>query len=144
MVCRLLLWYSTFVDPTWVENDTQIQLSFPSENEQQVYRTLWCYAIPLWLRARGMHFQCLNGFQLVSPPMRTVVGKPYVSKAFSVVGGYGPNVRPILHLGPFRNHQFINGLSLPCGGKVSTVGNWVRSIVVGSRISLPASVYFTL
>jgi hypothetical protein len=28
---------------------------------------------------------------MVSPPMRTVVGKPYVSpKAFSVVGGYGP------------------------------------------------------
>jgi hypothetical protein len=53
----------------------------------------------------SMHFQCLNGgLQLVSPPMRTVVvGKPYVSpKAFSVSRrSHGPNVRPILHLGPF-------------------------------------------
>jgi hypothetical protein len=46
-----------------------------------------CYIFTYFVAACcSMHFQCLNGaFQLVSPPMRTVVGKPYVSpKAFSV------------------------------------------------------------
>jgi hypothetical protein len=84
-------------DWSW-KTTRKIQLSFPSENEQQVYRTLWCYhtATPhqqpydiftyFVAACCSMHFQCLNGaFQLVSPPMRTVVGKPYVSpKAFSV------------------------------------------------------------
>jgi hypothetical protein len=76
----------------------------------------------------------LNGAQLVSPPMRTVqVGKPIVSpKAFSVSRRLRSQVvRPASERTLERtthhftldhsNHQFINGLSLPCGGKVSTV-----------------------
>jgi hypothetical protein len=95
-----LLWYSTFVDPTWLKLKRKIQLSFPSENEQQVYRTLWCYhtattsttAISSYFVAAcySMHFQCLNGGLSIGISTDANCSRQALSRQSILSDGYGP------------------------------------------------------